>query len=128
MLAWLRGIALAEIPAYFARGFSALAGFGTAPHAAMAPVLAVGYIACNLLFNVTALMGLRAFGNVVLGLLVAVLVPLTIWVFTFDLFLLVSQGGRGLNSGYGTGVWRQGKRVCYPMCCFVGRVGASGVW
>ncbi|GLC46764.1 hypothetical protein PLESTB_001488100 [Pleodorina starrii] len=81
----LKGIALADLPAHLATSLSVFTGAGTATPSYAVPLLALSYVAMNLVFNISILTLLRSLGSVTTTLVASSLVPLTIAAFTLPL-------------------------------------------
>ncbi|RMZ55446.1 hypothetical protein APUTEX25_003570, partial [Auxenochlorella protothecoides] len=100
LLAPLRGIPLSGLPGYLAEGWSVF--WGLAGGATGAPMLPLLYIGANLAFNIAALNLVRSAGNVITSLVMASIVPFTIYAFTFDLPFLPLNPPLGLPFLLGT--------------------------
>ena len=87
---------------------SVLAGatclIGTRQGCETAPLLASGYVVCNLGFNIALLNLLRASNSVIQSLTLSAIVPLTIAVFTLPLPYLDDPPTLGLNFVLGSAV------------------------
>ncbi|KAK9808081.1 hypothetical protein WJX73_003833 [Symbiochloris irregularis] len=80
-----KGIGLKQLPHYLMQGLRALMGMQPAcgTDCSASPQLAATYILMNLCYNVSVLSLLRTAGNVPMSLASSVLIPLTIWAFTW---------------------------------------------
>jgi len=70
---------------------------GKGPGCESAPLLAPGYVLCNLGFNISLLNLLRASSSVIQSLTLSSLVPITIFVFTLNLPYLADPPTLGPN-------------------------------
>ena len=87
MLATVRGMAMADVPAYLAQGWQCFQGITPAcgGDCSGAPLLPLAYVTMNLYFNVSVLHLIRQAGNVVISLVMSAMLPATLLAFTLPL-------------------------------------------
>lgn len=83
-----QGLTMSQLPGYLVTGTRCLLGLDPAVTGPGAPLLPLAYVAVNLLFNVVALWLVRGRGSITVVLSSAVLLPLTVAVFSRPLPLM----------------------------------------
>ena len=93
----LRGLQMQDLPSFLENGARCFAGLTPAcgGDCTGAPLLPALYVGINLLFNIAILNFLRTNGALTTSLLGSLVVPLTIFAFTFDLPLVGAAGPLG---------------------------------
>lgn len=113
VLASIKGVAPSQLPDYLLQGWKALRGItpSCGTDVSAAPLLAILYIAMNLTYNVSVLTLLRTAGNVVMSLASSVLIPFTIWAFTWPWPYLDPAPALSLNFYLGAGIMLAGLAI-----------------
>ncbi|KAK9834944.1 hypothetical protein WJX84_003484 [Apatococcus fuscideae] len=104
VLTSLRGIPLSGLPGYLTDGAKCFVGGSPScgSDCSAAPLLPLLYVAFNLAFNISILQLLRSAGNVVQSIVLASIVPITIYAFTLPLPYLPPPPDLGPNFLAGT--------------------------